>query len=51
MRAIYIYTGYTKVKTNNQDIGLSVTVKAWFANISWTDGWICTIKLVLESAH
>ena len=33
MRAICIYTGYTKVTTNNQDIRPSVAVKALFANI------------------
>jgi len=34
IRAIYIYVGCTKVITNNQNIRLSVTVKALLANIS-----------------
>jgi len=51
MRAIHTYVGYTKVTTNNWDIRLSVTVKYLFADISWMTRQICTIKLVLESAH
>ena len=51
MRAICIYMGCTKVTTNNQDIRSSVTVKSSLANISWTTGWIHTIKLALESAY
>ena len=51
MKAIYIYIGYTKVTTNNQDIRPSVTVKVLLADISWMAGWIYTIKLVLESAY
>ena len=51
MKAICIYKGYTKVTTNNQDIRPSVTVKVLLADISWMAGWICTIKLVLESAY
>ena len=33
------------------DIRPSATIKALFANISWTTGHICTIELVLESTH
>ena len=51
MRAICTYVGCTKATTNDWDIRLSVTVKSLFANISWTTGQICTIKLALESAH
>ena len=51
MRAIYTYIGYTKATTNNQDIRLSVTVKASFANILWMAEWIHTIELTLESAY
>jgi len=51
MRAICTYMGCTKVTTNNQDIRSSITVKALFANISRTAGWIHMIKLALESAH
>ena len=51
MRAICIYVEYTKATTNNWDIRSSVTVKSLFANISWTTGQTCTIKLALESAH
>ena len=51
MRAICIYVGDIKAATNNWDIKLSVTIKAFFANISWLAGWICTIKLALESAY
>jgi len=51
MRAICKYVGYTKVTTNNWDIRSSVTVKALFANISWTARQIHMIKLSLESAH
>jgi len=43
--------GYTKETTNNWDIKPSVTVKASFANISWTARQICTIKLALKGAH
>jgi len=51
IRAICTYIGCTKVTTNNWDIRSSVTIKALFANISWTARWICTIKLALESTH
>jgi len=51
MRADHTYVGCTKATTNNQDIRSSVTVKSLFANISWMTGQICTIELVLESAH
>ena len=51
MRAICTYAGCTKATINNWDIRSSVTVKSSFANISWTTRWICTIKLVLESAY
>ena len=51
MRAIYTYMGCTKATTNNWDVRSSVTVKVLSVNISWMAGWICTIKLVLESAH
>ena len=51
MRAIYIYTGYTKVITNNWDIRSLVTVKSSFANISWTAKQIHTIRIAFESAH
>jgi len=51
MKAICTYVGCTKATTNNQDIRPSVTIKALFANISWTAGHICTIKYALESAH
>ena len=37
--------------TNDWDIRPSVAVKALSANISWMAKWICTIELVLESAH
>jgi len=50
MRAIYAYVGYTKVTRNNQDIRPLVTVKALFANISWTARQIYTIELMLESS-
>jgi len=36
---------------NNQDIRLSVTVKALFANILWIARWIHMIELTLESDH
>ena len=49
--AIYIYVRYIKATINNQDIRLSVTVKALFANISWTARQICMIKFALKSAH
>ena len=51
MRAIHTYMGYTKVTTNDWDIRPSVAIKALSANISWTAEQICTIELVLESAH
>ena len=51
MRVIYIYIGCTKATTNNWDIMSSVTIKALFANISWTAGQIHMIELALESAH
>ena len=51
MRAICTYAGCTKSTANNWDIRPSATVKALSANISWTAGCICTIKLLLESAH
>jgi len=51
MRAIHTYTGCTKVTTNDWDIRSLVAIKALSANISWMAEWICTIELVLESAH
>jgi len=51
MKAICTYVGHIKATTNNWDIKSSVTEKSLFANISWTAGQICTIKLVLESTH
>ena len=51
MRDIHTYVECTKVTTNNWDIRLSVAVKAFSANISWTAEWIHTIELALESAH
>jgi len=51
MRAICIYVGCTKATTNDWDIRPSVAIKALSANISWTAERICTIKLVLGSAH
>ena len=51
MKAIHTYVGCTKVTTNDWDIRPSVVVKALSANISWMAKWICTIKLVLESAY
>jgi len=51
MKVIHTYVGCTKATTNDWDIRPSVAVKALSANISWTAEWICTIKLVLESAH
>ena len=51
MRAIYTYVGCTKVTTNNWDIRPSVTIKALFANISWTARQIYTIELMLESSY
>jgi len=51
MRAICIYVGYTKVTINDWDIRPLVAVKALSANISWMTQWICTIKLMLESAY
>ena len=49
--AICTYVEDLKATTNNWDIRLLVTVKALFANISWMARYICTIKLVLESAY
>ena len=43
--------GCTKAITNDWDIRPSVAVKASSTNISWTDEWIHTIELALESAH
>ena len=51
MRDIHTYVECTKVTTNNWDIRLSVAVKAFSANISWTAEWIHTIELALELAH
>ena len=51
MRAICTYAGCTKVTTNNQDIRLSVTIKAFLANISWMARWIHMIELILKSSH
>ena len=51
MGTICIYTGDTKVTTNDWDIRPLVAVKALSANISWMAERIHTIKLVLESAH
>jgi len=51
MRAICTYVGGTEAITNDQDIRLSVAVKALSANISWTAECICTIELALESAY
>ena len=51
MRAIHTYVECTKATTNDQDIRLSVAVKALSANISWTAERICMIKLALESAY
>ena len=51
MRAICIYVECTKATTNDWDIRPSVAIKALSANISWMAEWICTIELVLESAH
>ena len=51
MRAICTNVGCTEVTTNDWDIRTSVAVKALSANISWTARWICTIELVLGSAH
>jgi len=51
MSTICTYTGCTKVTTNDWDIRPLVAIKALSANISWTAGQICTIKLALESAH
>ena len=48
MRAIHICVECTKVITNDWDIR---SVKASFANISWTAKWIYMIEYVLESAH
>ena len=48
---ICTYVRCTKATTNNWDIGLSVTVKSLFANISWMTWQIHMIKLVLESTH
>ena len=51
MRDICTYMECTKVTTNNQDIRLSVAVKALSANISWMAKWIYMIELVLESTY
>jgi len=51
MRAICTYVRCTKATTNNWDIRPSVTIKVLLADISWMAGWICMIKLALESAH
>ena len=51
MRAIHIYTGCTRMITNDWDIRPSVAVKALSANILWTTEQIRTIELVLESTH
>ena len=51
MRTIHTYAGCTKATMNNWDIKPLVAVRALSANISWTAGWICMIKLALESAH
>jgi len=51
MRAIRIYTGYTKATTNDWDIRPSVAVKALSANISWKAEQIHTIELALGSAY
>ena len=51
MKAIHIYTEYTKATTNNWDIKPSVTVKILSADISWMARQIHTIELVLESTH
>ena len=51
MRDICTYAEYTKAITNDWDIRPLVAVKALSANISWTAEWICTIELMLESAH
>ena len=51
MRAICTYVGCTKVTTNDWDIRPSVAVKASSANISWMAKRICTVELMLESAH
>ena len=48
MRAICTYV---EDITNDSDIRPSVVIRASSANISWTAGWIHTIKLALESAH
>ena len=53
MRVIYIYMECTKATTNNQDIGLSVTVKSFLLiSHEWLDGftwsnlcWKVLIKL------
>ena len=46
-----MYVGCTKATTNDWDIRPSVAVKTLSANISWTAGWICMIKLALRSAY
>ena len=51
MRAIFTYTGCTKATINDWDIRLSVALKDLSANISWMAKQICTIELILESAH
>ena len=51
MNAICTYIRCIKVTTNNQDIRLSVIIKALLAIILWMTGQICTIELALESAY
>ena len=51
MKAICTYTGCTKATTNDQDIRLSVAIKALSDNISWMAEQIHMIKLALGSAH
>ena len=51
MRDICTYTGCTKATTNNQDIRLSVAIKALSANISWMAEQNHMIELALESTH
>ena len=51
IRAICTYMGCTKATTNDWDIRPLVAVKALSANISWMAEQICTIEIVLESAH
>ena len=51
MRVIHIYVEYTKAITKNQDIRLSVTIKALLAIILWTARQIHMIELALESTY